>query len=79
MAIAGATFFWKAAEYKSILSLGLAFEARAFFHPKPWIIKSSVDLGYSVDTLFWMALQCQVKDALSATQYKSEAMKVQAL
>ena len=32
-----------------------------------------------MDTLFSMALQCQVKDAFSATQDKSEAMKVQAL
>ena len=29
-----------------------------------------------MDTLFSMALQCQVKDAFSATQNKSEAMKV---
>ena len=32
-----------------------------------------------MDTLFSMALQCQVKDAFSATQDKSEAIKVQAL
>ena len=32
-----------------------------------------------MDTLFSTALQCQVKDAFSATQDKSEAMKVQAL
>ena len=39
---------------------------------------SLVDAGYAVDTLFSMALQCQVKEAFSATQDKSEAMKVQA-
>ena len=32
-----------------------------------------------MDTTFSMFLQCQVKDGLSATQDKSEAMKVQAL
>ena len=32
-----------------------------------------------MDTLFSTALQCQVKDAFSATQDKSEVMKVQAL
>jgi len=32
-----------------------------------------------VDTLFSMALQCEVKDAFSATQDKSESMKVEAL
>ena len=32
-----------------------------------------------MDTLFSMALQYQAKDTLSATQHKSEAMKVQAL
>ena len=31
------------------------------------------------DILFLMALQCQVQDAFSAIQDKSEAMKVQAL
>ena len=40
---------------------------------------SLVDAGYAVDTLFSMALQCQVKEAFSATQDKSEAMKVDAL
>ena len=34
MAFTSAICFRKAAEYKSILSLGLAFEAHAFFHPK---------------------------------------------
>ena len=32
-----------------------------------------------MDTLFSMALQCQVKDAFSATHDKSEAMKEQVL
>ena len=32
-----------------------------------------------MDTIVSMALQCQVKDAFSATQGKSEAVKVQAL
>ena len=32
-----------------------------------------------MDNLFSMALQCQVKDAFSATQDKSQAMKVKAL
>ena len=32
-----------------------------------------------MDTIFSVALQCQVKDAFSATQDKSEPMKVQAL
>ena len=31
----GHNIFWKAMEYKSILSLGLGFKAHAFFHPKP--------------------------------------------
>ena len=32
-----------------------------------------------METLFSMTLQCQAKDAFSATQDKSEAMKVQTL
>ena len=32
-----------------------------------------------MDTLFSMALQCQVKDAFSATQDKSESIEVEAL
>ena len=72
-------FFWNASEYKSILLLGLGFEAHAFFRPKPWILERTVAAEYPVDTLFSMALQCQVKDAFSATQDKSDVKKVQAL
>ena len=54
----GRDIFLKGPEYKSILLLGLAFEAHT-------TIQSLVDAGYPVDTLFSMALQCQVKDAFS--------------
>ena len=38
--------------------------------------EGSVDVGYPVDTIFSVALQCQAEDAFSATQAKSEAVKV---
>ena len=62
-----------------LLVAGEFFFNADYYAELPVFKESSVDTGYTVDTIFSMALSRQAEDAFSATKDKCEAVKVQAL